>query len=151
MVFQDLGHACLLLTVAALVNVEVFRAHVEVLLLTLCEVESVRVNRLLVVVLAHLTLIRDGAWLRGRLLRCAKDVEGTRLDEHFRVPLAHLTVVTYTHDLVIFVVADHREAVDRVLVAVLGQTTLLDRLRSVLAAGSSSRNRLFLRSDVPLK
>lgn len=42
----------------------------------------------------------------GRLLRHAEEVEGLGIDEHSRSPIAHLTIITNTHNRVLVVVAN---------------------------------------------
>ena len=87
------------LTLVALVDVEVFRTNIEVLLVSLSEVESVRIDRLPIVSRS------SNRWLIGcRLSRVLlvlgyrKEVEVLGIDEHCGSPVAHLTVVGYRHD-----------------------------------------------------
>lgn len=86
-----------------------------------------------------------------RLLYNTQVAERLRLMEHSWSPIAQLAVITYTHDRMLIMVADDRETINRVLMAILGQTTLLDRLRTVLALGDGPAYRLLLRTNVPLK
>jgi hypothetical protein len=48
-------------------------------------------------------------------------------------------------------IADNTKAVDRILMTILSQATLLDGLGTVLAFLGASRDRLFLCSDIPLE
>ena len=55
------------------------------------------------------------------------------VSEHFRLPFAHFAIVTDTDDVVgVLVETNHRQAVDWVLVAILGQTRLLDWSGNIL-------------------
>ena len=140
------------LSLIALINVEVFGAYIEVLLLSLSKVHTVSVD-----LLSSIASATDRClFSRGRCrVRCifdsSKEVECRRINERSGSPTAHLAIVTDTHDRVLVMIADNTKAVDGILMTVLGQATLLDGLGTVLAFLGASRDRLFLCSDIPLK
>ena len=85
-----------LLPMVALVNVEVLRPHIEVLLFTLCEIEAVSVDRLLGLRSATQIrgLFRLGGGTASHVLRLLEHAEGLRVYEHRRTPVAKLSIVT---------------------------------------------------------
>eukprot|EP00353_Schmidingerella_taraikaensis_P004611 CAMPEP_0185570676 /NCGR_PEP_ID=MMETSP0434-20130131/2906_1 /TAXON_ID=626734 ORGANISM="Favella taraikaensis, Strain Fe Narragansett Bay" /NCGR_SAMPLE_ID=MMETSP0434 /ASSEMBLY_ACC=CAM_ASM_000379 /LENGTH=150 /DNA_ID=CAMNT_0028185865 /DNA_START=560 /DNA_END=1012 /DNA_ORIENTATION=+ len=150
MILEDALDAAILLL--ALVNFEVFRAHIEVVLLTLGEVETVSVDRLSVVAsTANRGLVGCRSRRILRLLCHREEGEALGVEQRRRSPIAHLAVVTDRHNIVLVVEADDRHAVDGVLVTVLSQATLLDWLRAVLTLSGWSRDGLFLSADIPLE
>ena len=97
-----------------------------------------------------------GLLCRGRgacwVLRNAEEVEGLRIDKHSWPPIAHLSIITDTHNRVLVMVANDWKAIDWVLMPILSQTALLNRLGSIFAlAGYTSGHRLFFGSDIPLQ
>jgi len=150
MILEDALDAAILLL--ALVNFEVFRAHIEVVLLTLGEVEAVSVDRLSVVAsTSNRGLVGSRSRRILRLLCHREEGKALGVEQRRRSPIAHLAVVTDRHNIVLVVEADDRHAVDGVLVTVLSQATLLDWLRAVLTLSGWSRDGLFLSADVPLE
>ena len=113
----------------ALVYLEVLRAHIEIVLLALREVQAVGVDRLRVL------LGPSNGWLLGgrsgrvgTLFGDFEEAEGLGVKKRRRLPIAHLAVVADGYDIVLVVEADHRQAVDWVLMTVLCQAALLDWL-----------------------
>ena len=141
------------LPLIALINVKVFWSNIEVLLLALSEIKAMSIDLLSITTASDLGLRLLGCLARiGRLLRHAKEVEGLGIDEHSRSPIAHFTIITNTHNRVLIVVANDWETVNWVLMAILSETTLLNRLRSILALSSPTTTyRLFLGSNIPFK
>ena len=103
------------------VDVEVLGADVEVLLLTLGEVEAMGVDGLPVVTstsdwwLFWCCLCRVGGFLSH-----GQKVERLWVNKHGRSPIAQLSIITNTHDLVLVVIPDHGQTVHGVLMTVLG-------------------------------
>ena len=141
-----------ILPLVALVDVEVFGAYVEVLLLTLGEIQAVCVDLLFILAGRDRALGFSWGIGVGWVLWNAQEVERLGVDQDRGTPIAHLSVVADTHDGVLVVVSDDGQAVDGVLVAVLGQAALLDRLRSILTLSCSTAiHRLLLGSNVPFE
>ena len=91
-----------------LIDLEVLRAHVEIVLLALCEVEAVSVDRL------RILLGTSNSWLLGG--RCCRigtffgdfeEVEALRIEKRRRLPVAHLAVIADGYDIVLVVETDH--------------------------------------------
>ena len=91
----------------ALIDVEVLGANVEVLLFSFREIQAVRIDLLSVLSAGYraLSLLRCYVGVRG-VLRNAEEVERLRVYEHSWPPIAHLSIVTDTHDLVLVVISD---------------------------------------------
>ena len=113
----------------ALVYLEVLRAHIEIVLFALREVQAVSIDRL------RVFLGTSNGWLLGR--RCSRvgtlfddfeEAEVLGIKKRRRLPVAHLAVIADGDDIVLVVEADHLQAVDRVLVTVPCQAALLDWL-----------------------
>lgn len=98
MVLARLVHSATLTNIA-LVDVEVLRAHIKVLLFALGKVQTMCVDLLTILPACNRTL---GLLRRGRciswVLWNAKEVEVLRVDKHSRPPVAHLSIVTNAHD-----------------------------------------------------
>ena len=91
----------------ALIDVKVFRPHIEVFLLSLCKVQTVCVDLLTVLPACNRALgfLRCGrciSWVFGY----AQEVERLRVDEHSRPPIAHFSVITDTHNRVLVMISD---------------------------------------------
>ena len=98
---------CTSISNIALIDVKVFRAHIEVFLLSLCKVQTVCVDLLTVLPASNraLGLLRRGSrisWVFGY----AQEVERLRVDEHSWPPIAHFSVITDTHDRVLVMISD---------------------------------------------
>ena len=65
-------------------------------------------------------------------------------------PHAHFAVITYTNDVVTVLRTDDRQRIDRMIVTILSETTLLYRLLSIPPFDHST-DRFLLGSNVPLK
>ena len=91
----------------ALIDVEVFRAHIEILLLTLREIQAVSVDLLPILTASYRTLsLLSRCTSIGGVFWYAQEVERLRIHKHGRPPIAHLSIVTDTHDRVLIMVSD---------------------------------------------
>jgi len=85
-----------LLALVALIDVEVFRTNIEVLLVSLSEIKSVSIDWLSVVSRSTNRRLIGSSLSRILLvLGYREEVEVLGVNEHCRSPVAHLTVVGY--------------------------------------------------------
>ena len=98
---------CTSISNIALIDVKVFRAHVEILLLTLGKVQTMCVDLLTILPARNRAL---GLLRRGRcvswVFRYAQEVERLRVNEDSRPPIAHFSVITDTYDRVLVMISD---------------------------------------------
>ena len=102
----------------ALINIVIFGANKELVSLVLRELERVNANIELLVLTRRLV----------SLLIVVEHVEvDLRVVELATVPLAHLAVIRDTDDVVRVLCSDHAQRIDRVLVTLTRENTVLDR------------------------
>ena len=105
----------------ALIDTEIFRAYVECLLFTLCEVQAMCADWLSAITTTYRGLghrFRRRFIIHQHLLRSLQDIAFLRIRKYFRLPFAHLTIITDTDNVMRVLIPDNRKTVDWVLVPI---------------------------------
>ena len=109
MVFKRSLHSAALSGILALIDVKVFRAYIEILLLSLGEVEAVGVDLLLLVALCPANCRLIGRYLGWVLviLCCSQEIKVLGIYEYSWSPITQLAIITDTDDCVSILVTNN--------------------------------------------